>query len=234
MAALVAAAPAAGPSRVPDQWDRTVSFESGLNREVDFGWRADSPFRLTRTDEVSGADGSYAAKIVTHGGASGCSCPRMTFQDGFSYRRGDEGWISGSWWIPNPSRLAWSRLMNLGHFESSSDPDNWVFALLVRKSGMSVQARSYHSRRRVSVLMPARPIPRKRWFRVDIHFRLSPRDGNAETDVYLDGDLISSSRKNNMWAPRPLTFYNAGLPYYRPGNGNTTVFFDAPRLTSGA
>ena len=31
----------------------------------------------------------------------------------------------------------------------------------------------------------------------------------------------------------PLHFYMAGLPYFYPGNGNTTVYFDAPRLTQG-
>jgi hypothetical protein len=214
----------------PSTATRSASFESTLNEGSDFGWRVDYPFSVTRTNAVGGADGDYAARIVTNGGNSGCSCPRMTFQDGFSYGPGDEVWMGGSWYVTNPSTLAWSRLMNLGHFEGSGDPDSWVLGLLIRESGMSVQARNYHSDDGASVLMPARPIPADRWFTVDVHLKLSATDGRALTDVYLDGELVSSTTKRNMWAPTPLTFYNAGLPYFWDGNGNTTVYFDAPRL----
>ena len=210
---------------------RYASFESTLNRGIDFGWRVDYPFSVTRTNAVGGGAGDYAARIVTNGGNSGCSCARMTFQDRLAYRRGDTVWMGGSWYVTNPEKLAWSRLMNLGHFEGSGDPDNWMLGLLIRESGMSVQARNYHSDDRASVLMPARPIPSNRWFTVNVHLKLSPVSGEALTEVYLDGELVSSTTRRNMWAPTPLTFYNAGLPYFWDGNGNTTVYFDAPRLT---
>jgi len=209
---------------------RYASFESTLNRGIDVGWRVDYPFSVTRTNAVGGAAGDYAARIVTNGGNSGCSCARMTFQDRLAYRRGDTVWMGGSWYVTNPEKLAWSRLMNLGHFEGSGDPDNWVLGLLVRESGMSVQARKYDSGVGRSVLMTPRAIPQGRWFDVDVHLRLSPISGKARTEVYLDGQLVSSTRKRNMLSRRRLTFYNGGLPYFWPGNGNTTVYFDAPRL----
>jgi hypothetical protein len=209
---------------------RYASFESTLNRGTDFGWRVDYPFSVTRTNAVGGADGDYAARIVTNGGNSGCSCARMTFQRRVAYGRGDEVWMGGSWYVTNAAKLAWSRLMNLGHFEGSGDRDNWVLGLLVRESGMSVQARKYHTGAGRSVLMTPRAIPQDRWFDVDVHLRLSPVSGKALTEVYLDGQLVSSTRKRNMLSPRRLHFYNAGLPYFWPGNGNTTVYFDAPRL----
>jgi hypothetical protein len=210
---------------------RSASFESTLNEGSDFGWRVPSPFSVTRTSAVGGADGNYATKIVTNGGNSGCSCPRMTFEDGFAYGRGDEVWMGGSWYLTNPAKLAWSRLMNLGHFEGSGDPDNWVLGLLIRESGMSVQARHYNGADGASVLMAPRPIPQGRWFDVDLRLRLSPENGRALTEVYLDGRLVASTTMRNMVSWRPLHFYNAGLPYFWNGNGNTTVYFDAPRLT---
>jgi hypothetical protein len=219
-----------GGTTIPSVWRRSASFESTLSDGTD-GWRADSPFVLERTSEVSAADGSYAAKIVTNGGGSGCSCPRMKFEDGFSYRAGREVWISGSWYVRNPSRLSWSRLMNLSHFEASGDPDNYLVGLVVREQGqMSVRAGHYQTEVGQSVLMKNRPIPADRWFTVTIHLKLSPIDGQALTEVYLDGALVASSTARNMMHAGPLHFFNAGLPYFYPGP-DPTVYFDAPRLS---
>jgi hypothetical protein len=82
------------------------------------------------------------------------------------------------------------------------------------------------------VLAAGIPIPKDRWFNLDVHLKLSPVDGEALTEVYLDGERVASTTKRNMVSTRPLHFYNAGLPYFWPGNGNTTVYFDAPRLVS--
>jgi hypothetical protein len=154
----------------------------------------------------------------------------MTFQDGLAFGPGDELLIGGSWRIPQPSKLAWSRLMNLGHFEGSSDTDNYYLGLIVRSSGMEFAARRYEGDTGISVLMPSRPIPANRWFNVDAHLRLSPTDGQALTEIYLDGELVAQSTRRNMLSGRELHFFNAGLPYFWDGNGDTTVFFDAPRL----
>ena len=220
-------------SGVPSQWDRVASFESSLNGEVDYGWRSDSPFNVTRTDEAAGTDGSYAAKIVTNGGDASCSCPRMTF-DGFSYGPNEEVWISGSWRIPNPSKVAWSRLMNLGHYEGGNGGGggrNWYLGLeSVSPGEFQVSYAPYSDPHHV--VLPARTIPANRWFRVDLHFRLSPVDGRALTEWFIDGELVDSTTKANMLNSDPLHFYNSGLSYFWSGNGNTTVFFDSPRLTS--
>jgi hypothetical protein len=101
---------------------------------------------------------------------------------------------------------------------------------MVRDSGMEVVARNYNTDAGASVLMRPTPIPQNRWFDVDIRLRLSRTGGEALTQVYLDGELVSSSSARNMVGPGPLTFYNAGLPYFWNGNGSTTVYFDAPRL----
>ena len=221
-----------GSGSIPTSWRRFASFENDLNFGTDFGWRLDSPMTVTRTSEAGGTFGNYAAKIVTNGGNSNCSCTRMTFQDGFSYGPGADIWMGGSWYVTAADKLSWSRLMNLGHFEASGDPDNWYLALSSRDPGqMEVVARNYNTDTGQSVVMDPRPIPQGRWFSIDIHAKLSPTDGQALTEVYLDGNLVSHSTKRNMWSDRPLTFYNAGLSYFYPGNGNTTVYFDGPRLT---
>jgi hypothetical protein len=214
---------------IPASWTRFTSFETDLNSGTDYGWRTDSPFSVTRTDEAGGTSGSYAAKIVTNGGNTSCSCPRMTY-DGLSFGAGADVWIGGSWRVADSSKLAWSRLMNLGHYEGSADPDNWYLGLMVRNSGMEVVARRFDTDSGSSVLMQPRAIPQGRWFDVDIHLRLSPYDGQALTEVYVDGARVSTSTARNMLAGGPLHFYNAGLPYYWDGNGSNTVYFDAPRI----
>jgi hypothetical protein len=223
--------PTGPPTPVPATWNRQASFETDLATGLD-GWRVDSPFEVTRTSEAGGAEGSYAVKIVTNGGdvASGCSCPRMKYESGFSYRPGASVWISGSWRIPNPNQVSWSRLMNLGHYEGVTGQD-WYLALESTKPGTMEVAWSAYGNPR-STILPPRQIPVNRWFRVDLHFVLSPTDGQALTEWYLDGRLVGSTTKANMYRQTPLHFYNAGLPFFLPANGNTTVYFDAPRLTS--
>jgi len=223
--------PSPSPSPIPTTWRRFASFEDRLNSGIDYGWRVDSPFEVTRTSEAGASDGSHAVKIRTAGGSNGCSCPRMTFDDGFSLGPGSSVWISGSWRIPNPSRLAWSRLMNLGHFVQSESTKNYYTGLVVRSGGqMSVSTRQYNTDAGMSTLMSDRPIPVNRWFRVDLHLKLSPTDGQALTEVYLDGELIARSTRRNMMHSGPLHFFNAGLPYFWPESGDMTVYFDAPRL----
>jgi hypothetical protein len=109
-------------SGIPTNWNRSASFETDLSSGVD-AWRIDSPFVVTRTSEAGAADGSYAAKIVTNGGGGSCSCPRMKYENGFSYGPGTSVWISGSWKILEPDKVAWSRLMNLGHYEGVTGKD---------------------------------------------------------------------------------------------------------------
>ncbi|MEO8092083.1 MAG: hypothetical protein ABI726_05175 [bacterium] len=158
----------------------------------------------------------------------------MTFRDGFSYGSGDEFWMRGSWYLPDPDKVYWSRLMNLGHFEASGDPDNWVLGLFredFEPNAVKLVARSYGSETGRSDLTPAIPIPTAQWFTIKVHAKLSPTDGQALTEVYKDGELVSTSTQRNMWQNSPLHFYTAGLSYFWPGNGNTTVYFDAPRLT---
>jgi hypothetical protein len=208
-----------------------ASFERLLSAEIDFAWSLPLPHVVTRTSEAGASDGSYAAKIVTNGGSSGCSCPRMTFQDGFSHGPGSDVWISGSWRIPEPNKVAWSRLMNLGHWTGDGVASNWHLALESTQAGtMQVSYSAYSDPK--YIVLPARPIPADRWFRVDLHFKLSPNDGQALTEWYIDGERVGSTTKANMLSSAPLTFFNAGLSYFHPSNGNTTVYFDAARLTS--
>ncbi len=222
--------PTPSPSvALPSLWQRSASFESTPTDGTD-GWRVDSPFDVTRTNEVGGTDGDYAEKIVTNGGNRDCSCARMKFEDGFSFGPGDDVWISGSWLIPNPSKVSWSRLMNLGHFEESGSDRNWYLALESTNAGTMQVGYAPYANPHVAVL-PARPIPADRWFRVDLHFHLSPTDGQALTEWYLDKQFIGSTTKANMLSSDPLHFFNAGLPFFGPWNGDTTVYFDAPRLT---
>lgn len=153
----------------------------------------------------------------------------MTFAR-FSYGRGDEVWISGSWRIPDPKQVSWSRLMNLGHFEASGDRDNWYLALESVSPGTFQVGYAPYGDPHVAVL-PARPIPADRWFRVDLHFVLSPTDGQALTEWFIDRKLVGVTTEANMFNGGSLDFYNAGLSYFWQGNGATTVYFDSPRLT---
>ena len=196
------------PSVAPSEWRRSASFESSLNAGTDHGgWRIDSPFSVTRTTEAGAADGSYASKIVTNGGGGGCSCPRMKFQDGFAYGPGEDLWMSGAWRIPDPTEVDSSRLMNLGHYEN--DDGDWLLALESSGTPGSFQVSfAPYSTGRRTVILPPRPIPVDRWFRVDLHFVLSPTNGQALTEWFIDGELVGQTTKANMYSSEPLHFFN--------------------------
>lgn len=223
----IGAEEAASSTKAPAPWRRSASFEKTLTRGTD-GWRRDKPFVVKRV--VSGRGrGGHAAKIATHGGSGGCSCPRMTFSR-FSAGPGDEIWISGWWRIERPAKVSWSRLMNLGHFEQSGDPDNWYVGLVSAEPRTMEVVYTQYGGSRVE-LFPPRRIPKNRWFRVDLHFVLSTLDGAALSEWYVDGDLVGRTTARNMYSTRPLTFFNGGLSHFWPENGGTTIFFDGPRLT---
>ena len=142
----------------------------------------------------------------------------------------DDVWVSGWWRIPNPRRVYSSRLMNLGHFEGDGDRDNSYLGLeSVKRRTMQVVFAPYGAP--LTELLPPRRIPNNRWFQVDLHFVLSPVAGDALTEWYMDGELVGSTTASNMYNAKPLTFFNAGVSYFWPGNGGTTVFFDDPKLT---
>jgi hypothetical protein len=162
----------------------------------------------------------------------------MKFEDGFSFGAGGEVWIGGSWLIPDPARIGWSRLMNLSHWtpDGATNNTNWIAGLIIDQPGtMEVTARSYNSDDWITTFYGPVAIPANRWFTADLHFKLSLTDGQALTEVYLNGQLVASSTKRNMFNSAPLTIYQGGLPHFwgpnSPNSSGETVYFDTPRLT---
>jgi hypothetical protein len=229
-----AAAAACSSPRTPVEWRRSASFERSLNRRTD-GWNLPplpqvSGFTITRSSEVGGATGSYAAKIVSHGGNDGCSCPRMRFEDGFRYAPGREVWLRGSWYFPDPSALTWSRMMNLSAYRDDAATDFYTGLVIEGRAGrMLVRTRRYHSTAGQRLVFPSRRIPVGRWFTVVLHLKLSPRDGRALNEWYVDGRLVGRNTVANMHNAQPMNVFQGGMPYFLEGI-RTTVYFDGPGL----
>jgi hypothetical protein len=218
----------------PTDWRRTASFEQDLDTGTD-GWNLPpmpqvSGFTITRTNEVGGATGSYAAKIASSGGNPGCSCPRMKFEDGFRYTAGRDVWLRGSWYFPDPASLTWSRMMNLSSYTGETATDYYTGLVIEGASGeMLVRSRNYQSTTDQKLIFPARPIPVGRWFTVTLHFKLSPTDGEALNEWYVDGQLVGTNTVANMQNPQAINVFQAGMPYWLNGV-ETTVYFDDPAL----
>ncbi len=227
-------APTPTPTTTPSLWRRSASFETDLNTATD-GWNLPpmsqvSGFAITRTSEVGGATGSYAAKIVSSGGNTGCSCPRTKFEDGFGYTAGRDLWLRGAWYFPNPTAITWSRMMNLSSYTGNTAMDHYTGLVIEGASGqMLVRARNYQSTTGQKLIFPARPIPVGRWFTVMLHLKLSPVDGQAVNEWYVDGQLVGSNTVANMHNSQALNVFQAGMPYFFNGI-NSTVYFDAPGL----
>ena len=222
------------PAPTPVTWRRSASFEADLGSATD-GWNLPpmsqvSGFAITRTGEVGGASGSSAAKIVSSGGNTGCSCPRMKFEDGFRYAAGRDVWLRGSWYFPNPGAITWSRMMNLSSYTGNTATDYYTGLTIEGAAGqMLVRTRNYQSTTGQKLIFPARPIPVGRWFTVVLHHRLSPVDGQALNEWFVDGLRVGSNTVANMHNSQALNVFQAGMPYFLNGL-NTTVYFDDPGL----
>jgi hypothetical protein len=232
-------APAPEPPPAPGGWRglytprRFESFEAGLRTEafnISGGFRVNPPIEVTRTSErgASYEGGSWAVKIRTHGGDPGCSCPRFTWQDATSWPRGAELWFGGSFLLPDTS-LRISRLLNVGHWETGGSR-NWNLALQCLEDG---RFQVEHQERGGGASYPLIPVtlPRGRWFDFDIHARLGLADGEGFTEAFIDGRSVGSSTRRNMTFDSPAHFYNGGFAYFYPGNGDVTMYFDAPRIS---
>jgi hypothetical protein len=227
--------PTPAPDPGPASWRRIASFETDLNTGTD-GWNLPpmsqvNGYQITRTNEVGGADGSYAAKIVANGGNTSCGCPRMKFEDGFRYTVGRDVWIGGSWYFPDPSAISWSRMMNLTSYTGGSS-DYYTGLVIDEPAGvMIVLSRHYHSTIGQKNLVAGVPIPAGRWFTVLVHLRLSNVDGQALTEMYLDGTKVGDSTAANMMSTQPFNSVQYGMPYFlNTTPKGTTVYFDHPRL----
>jgi hypothetical protein len=226
-AGVLVAPPADAEAQVPSTFRRAANFESTLNLGTD-GWNlTQAGFAITRTSERGGTAGPYAAKIVSTGGNSGCGCPRMKFEDGFRHGAGKDIWIRGSWYIPQPSQLSWSRLMNLSSYTDGSS-NNHLLGLVIPEAGkMQVVSQKYGGA--AKVLIPSRSIPTGRWFTVHLHVKLGRTNGAALTEMYLDGVKVGSTTAANMATSQAYNVYQAGLPNLLYGI-KTTVYFDNPGL----
>jgi hypothetical protein len=210
-------------------WRRSASFETDLD---DGYGRLEPPAafpgrRLGRHPNRRGRWSKRHLRREDHstGGNDGCSCPRMKFEDGFNTPAGEMCGVRGSWYFPNPSAIKWSRMMNLSSYTGKqhrllhrTGHRGWRRA----DDGPHAELPLEHGQK---VIFPARPIPVGRWFTVVLHFKLSPVDGQALNEWYVDGQLVGSNTVANMVSNQALNTFQAGMPYFLSGV-NTTVYFD--------
>jgi hypothetical protein len=154
----------------------------------------------------------------------------MSFEDGFRYKAGREVWLRGSWYLPDPSALTWSRMMNLSAWRDDPSSDYYTGLVIEGRAGrMLVRTRRYDSTAGQRLIFPARRIPVGRWFTVVLHFELSPRNGRALNEWYVNGRLVGRNTVANMHNRRPMHAFQGGMPYFLNGV-ETTVYFDNPGL----
>ena len=116
-------------------------------------------------------------------------------------------------------------MFNLAHYVTGDA--NWYLGLTTRgEPGVMHFGFAPYGQAETDVV-PAQPIPANRWFDVDVHLKLSPTDGQALTELMVDGRKVAESTKANMLDSSPLTFFNGGLSY---AGADTTVYFDRPRV----
>lgn len=211
------------PSAVPTSWSKIQDYAQ-VAPVIGSGhgqWRVDAPMTLTHE--------AGQAKLVTNGAVQGgINANRMKFEDGFSLTTGADLWIGGDFTVLDPSKITpGTRFMNLTNYEQGP-AGNWYLALECMTTGTwQVSFAPYADPH--TVVLASRPIPANQKQAIDVHLKLSPTDGQALTEWYVNGGLVASSTKRNMLDSGPLHAYFAGLPYFAPGP-NATVWLNRPRM----
>lgn len=115
------------------------------------------------------------------------------------WRTGTDVWYGMALYVPERSRWCyWNpvRWDNYASYGSGGD----VGGIDVEEGRLRL-IRSRYGDQEDSLTEPIL-VPERRWFWLEVHQRLSPRDGEALNEVYLDGRLAGSSSSANTFGRR--------------------------------
>ncbi|HMJ96003.1 MAG TPA: hypothetical protein VK486_09130, partial [Thermoleophilaceae bacterium] len=181
--------PAAAP--LGDNEGMLGSFEAGAFDEFN-GHSAESGAIVPTTERAY--DGVRSAK-ASYNGSGGNGFARTWFE--VHFKGGSDFWYGGAFYIPSKKAMpCWYSLMRWDNYITyGSDGD--VGGIEISTSGRARLMREDYSAKNYAVLTREFDLPEGRWFWLEVHQRLSDRDGDALNEVFLDGRRVDQSRMAN-------------------------------------
>jgi hypothetical protein len=136
--------------------------------------------------------------------------------------------FGGDLLVPNPGAVAWSRFIDLAHYEGDPTKD-WLIGLHAREPGnWWIGSQQLGGSGPWLPLVPV-TIPANQRIRIDVRATLSRTAGAALTEVWIDGALVGTSTAANMVHPTAINLYQGGVAYWYPPIGQQTIQFDNAR-----
>jgi len=108
----------------------------------------------------------------------------------------DEVWYGAAYYVPDRDEMpCWAMLARWDNFKSfGRDGDTGGVEL---EDGKIRLVRGGYDGSNYQRLSSSVDVPEGRWFWLEVHQRLSDKDGEAENELYIDGDKVGSSDKAN-------------------------------------
>ncbi|MDQ3730178.1 MAG: polysaccharide lyase [Actinomycetota bacterium] len=222
---LSVGAPAAQSRRGRRVRERLGSLETG--DFSDFDNRSTSAGTLTTTTERA-YDGTHAAKITSDGS------PNNSFQRVWydvDWQPGADVWYGMALYIPKVSDWCWWRPVrwdNHSLYGGSGD----VGGVRIEQGKLFLDSGRYGEA--AKQLTGGAAVPEGRWFWLEVHQRLSAQEGQALSELYLDGNKIGASSAPNS-SGRPITNIRYGnVTLASDCSRASSVYFDRVSLANGA
>ena len=205
---------------------RLSDFESGDFAGVDGRSTTGNAGLSISTEKVY--DGSKAAKI-TYDGQPGNVFSRTWYS--VDWQPGEDVWYGAAFYVPDPSKLRYTDLIRWDNYVSYEGGGD-VGGLLVEDGQMSMMRDDYSDHSTFARVTPQVAVPKARWFWVEVHQRLSSVNGQALTEMYLDGRKVGSSTRANSMGRR-IDEVRYGYVYNWDEGGASTLYMDRVSQTDG-
>lgn len=160
------------------------------------------------TTPAKAYEGSRSA-LATYDGSGENGFARTWFD--VNWAKGSDVWYGAAYFIPSKAAMpCYYSLMRWDNYTLYGNPGGDVGGIEVSTSGRARLMRQDYTGDNYGVLTREFDLPEGRWFWLEVHQRLSDRDGEALNEVYLDGRQIDSSTKANGRG-RPVTEVRHGI-----------------------
>lgn len=238
--AVPSPSPVATPSPAPPTASptpligRVTGFENGTYAGLDNnGPSQTANVQLTIPAERA-YEGTRALKI-SYDGTVGNAFGRVWYGGegtrSLGWQTGSDVWYGGAFFVPDPARLRYTDLIRWDNYGRYAVGD--VGGVLASEGKLSVTRNDYGDNASYAKLTPEVAIPANRWFWVEVHQKFSSVNGQALTELYLDGVKVGSSTAANSMG-RMIDTIRYGYVYNWDAGGASTLYLDRVSVSDRA
>jgi len=168
------------------------SFEPGDFTEFDGHSAAAGALRPTAMKAYDGAKSA----IASYDGSGKNGFARTWFD--VNWNRGSDVWYGAAYFIPSKAAMpCYYSLMRWDNYTLYGNPGGDVGGIEIDTNGRARLMRQDYTGDNHAVLSREFDLPEGRWFWLEVHQKLSNRDGEAVNEVYLDGRRVDANAKAN-------------------------------------